>query len=319
MTDTQQTLATIFPDLNLEFDYPLAPLTYFKVGGPAEVFVAIKNKEALRNLIAVCREESIPYTMLGGASNVVVADEGVQGVVIRYIAEEITTVNETETTKTIHVDTGIRTAILVSQTIQLGLTGLEYFLGVPGTLGGAVYNNSHYLDDLIGEHITEVEVITPENTFRWLSHEECQFGYDSSRFHTTDEIIVTAAFELQKGNQAASQARIKEATQYRAQTQPLGPPSSGCIFQNVPNNDRLRTLFPQFAKKSHVPGGFLIDQAGLKGTRVGDVVVSEKHAAWFINEGNGTAKDVRALIEKVKASVKEQFGITLHEEVFYLK
>jgi UDP-N-acetylmuramate dehydrogenase len=190
---------------------------------------------------------------------------------------------------------------------------------VPGTLGGAVYNNAHYLSDLISEHINRVLVIDRQGQEKWLSKAECDFKYDYSRFQKTKEIILAAEFSLSLGNPQESQARIREATLYRAQTQPLGMPSSGCIFQNVPNDPNLQKLFPQFAERSHVPGGFLIDQAGLKGERVGDVEVSQKHAAFFVNHGTGTSEQVEELVTKVKQRVKAKYGVELHEEVFYLR
>jgi len=207
---------------------------------------------------------------------------------------------------------------VVAETIKYGLTGLEYFLGVPGTVGGAVLNNAHYLSDLISQHVKRVRIITADDKVEWLQASECEFGYDHSRFQKSGEIILGVEFLLRPGDAATSQQLITKATQYRATTQPLGLPSSGCIFQNTPNTPHLQELFPQFADITHVPGGFLIDQAGLKGERRGDLEVSHKHAAFIVNHGGGTAHELKALIAHVKDTVKNKFGVELHEEVFFL-
>jgi UDP-N-acetylmuramate dehydrogenase len=209
-------------------------------------------------------------------------------------------------------------ATLVAQSVNWGLTGLEYFLGVPGSLGGAVVNNAHYLSALISQHIVRVHVVQPDGELVWLSAAASEFGYDHSRFQHSKEIVVAVEFLLQSGTKAESQALIAQATHYRATTQPLGIPSSGCIFQNTPNTTQLQQLFPQFAQKTHVPGGFLIDQAGMKGTRVGALEVSHKHAAFIVNHGGGTAKDLLSLIALIKTTVKARFGVDLVEEVFFL-
>jgi UDP-N-acetylmuramate dehydrogenase len=191
-------------------------------------------------------------------------------------------------------------------------------LGVPGNLGGAIYNNSHYLHHLIGEYISRVEVADEKGSVYWLNHDECDFKYDYSRFHQTNEVILSAEFELKLGSSEESQKLIKEATLKRATSQPLGIPSSGCIFQNAPMTPELAKRFPQFSQATHIGGGFLIDQAGLKGASEGDIEVSEKHAAFFVNKGKGTAKETVALMKKVRQKVKEQFGVELQTEVFFL-
>ncbi len=319
MTNLQTLLVAGLPEFSFQFDQPLAPQTYFKIGGPAEAYISLDKPEAIAELKQFCEKNEIRLTILGGASNVIISDKGVSGVVLNI---NITDVEDTGEVANDHhfvqAGAGIKTALLVSQTVALGYTGLEYFLGVPGTLGGAVYNNSHYLSDLIGEHIARVQIIDENYQLVWLDQADCQFAYDYSRFHETNEIILRVEFALKPGNKEESQVKIREATEYRARTQPLGPPSSGCIFRNTPNNDRLRAMFPQFADRAHVPSGFLIDQAGLKGERIGDIEISQKHAAWMINHGQGKSQDVLTLIKKVKKTVKDKYGVELEEEVFFL-
>lgn len=325
MTNLQQTATQLLAEFNPKINEVMAPHTYFKVGGPAEVYLELENHQQLVKTALLCQQHQLSFRILGGGSNVIVSDTGVKGIIIHYTNQAIEDLNQASGTSDqpptylVKAASGIKMATLVSQSVQLGYTGLEYFLGVPGTLGGSIFNNSHYLSDLIGSYVHRVQILSNDGHELWLTQAECEFGYDHSRFHTTHELVLAVEFALAKGDSASSQKKIIEATQYRAQTQPLGPPSSGCIFQNVPNDDRLRVLFPQFATKSHVPGGYIIDQAGLKGTRMGGVSVSTKHAAWFINEGGATAQDVVLLINQVKRTVRDRFDIQLHEEVFYLE
>jgi UDP-N-acetylmuramate dehydrogenase len=320
MSETASLLTTTFPHLNFEIGRVLAPQTYFKIGGPAEVYIEVTtaNLNQLGELLKFVNRLGIPLTIMAGASNCVVADEGIQGLVISMQNDMCRVGEELDGMTTVHVGAGLQTALLVRKTIDAGLTGLEYFLGVPGKVGGAVYNNAHYLHHLIGEYITSVTAFTRTGDQKVFTKEECHFAYDYSIFHDTKAVIVEVTFALPAGTKEASQKLLVEATQYRATTQPLGIPSSGCIFQNVPNNPHLQELFPAMADKPLVGGGFLIDQAGLKGTKVGDIEVSHKHAAFFVNHGAGTAADVKALVAIVKKTVKEKFAVDLKEEVFYL-
>jgi UDP-N-acetylmuramate dehydrogenase len=239
-------------------------------------------------------------------------------VVLKLTNDSFAVGGKTEGLTAVTAGAGLKTSLLVRKTVDAGLTGLEYFLGVPGNVGGAVYNNAHYLEDLISRQINRVEIITENDTIEWLDKEDCRFAYDYSRFQKTKEVILQAEFLLESGSIEESREKIREATVYRAETQPLGLPSSGCIFQNTPNTPQLKKLFPQFADKKYVSGGFLIDQAGLKNTTEGDIEVSDKHAAFFINRGGGTAADIQKLIDRVKTVVKEKFGAELREEVFWL-
>ncbi|MEN8253569.1 MAG: UDP-N-acetylmuramate dehydrogenase [Patescibacteria group bacterium] len=313
MNKIQEKFSKEFPDLKFNFDYPLAPQTYFKIGGPAEIYLEISDKNILAKLIKFSNQNNIKLTILGGASNVIISDEGVKGLILK-----LTNNNFSAQDLRLLVGAGIRMSTLVQQSIDAGFTGLEYFHGVPGNLGGAIYNNAHYLENLIGKHVARVEIINPQGEVIWINQSDCNFSYDHSRFQNSGEVIFAVEFNLKKGSAEASQELIKKSVEYRAKTQPLNLPSSGCIFQNVTNNEKLKKQFPQFAEKSHVPGGFLIDQAGLKGKKVGDIEVSEKHAAFFVNLGTGSSKDVRELIEIVKSRVREKFAVDLQEEVFFI-
>lgn len=313
-------LQTAFPQIKFQAQHPLAEETYFKLGGPAEVYVELENKEQLIAVINFCQDHDFKFTIFGDGSNVVVADEGISGLVINFKYQDIIDLDKqtADGKSLIKAGAGLKTSLLVRQSVDWGYTGLEPFLGVPGTVGGAIYNNAHYLESLIGQFVHRVEIIAESGQVEWLSAEECQFGYDYSRFQETQEIILSTELALLPGDKQSSEELIKKTTRYRTQTQPLGQPSSGCIFQNVPNNKQLKKKFPQFADRDYLPAGFLIDQAGLKGLQVGQIQVSHKHAAFMINLGGGTTQELKKLINLVKEKVKTKFGVKLQEEVFYL-
>lgn len=316
-TKLREQLDSQFPKLSFSVEKELAPSSYFKLGGNASIYVESDDHPEIAKLFSYCRTNQIPFTTLGGASNVVISDAGISGVVLRITDRHFTAEKKDDG---IHIaaGAGLQTALLVRKSVDAGGTGLEYFLGVPGTVGGAIYNNAHYLEDLIGEYVISVTAATAEGELVTYKSKDLDFAYERSRFQTHDEIILQAQFLIPQDTENISQSRITEAAQYRARTQPLGVPSSGCIFQNVSNTAELRKRFPQFAERDHVPAGFLIDQAGMKGEREGEIEISDKHAAFFINTGEGTSSEVRRLVRRVKDRVAEKFGVTLHEEVFYL-
>ncbi len=327
------TLIAKFPQISWQENVALAPYTYMKIGGPAEVFWQAKNLDELVAVVQFCREESIPVTVLGGASNVLIDDAGLSGVVIFNQCAEVQPFSESEISvlideswwadavqkltnrKLLLAESGIKTALLVRYAVDQGLAGLEPFLGVPGTLGGAVYNNSHYTNELIGDFILAVEVLDDAGNRTWLDHNSCEFGYDTSRFHHTNEVILRVVFALEPGEKAESDQKIRDATVKRATTQPLGTANSGCMFRNVELPPEKQA---EYDGKSVLSAGWLIDRAGLKGTRVGAAVVSDLHANFIVNEGGATADDIRALVKKVQDTVREKFGIELEQEVFFI-
>jgi UDP-N-acetylmuramate dehydrogenase len=318
MTPTQHLITQAFSHLHPQLDLTLAPLTYFKIGGAAEVFLDITQKEDAVKLLDFCTQQQLKVTLLAGASNVIVADEGIPGVVIRLSNENYETLPPEGEKRKVRLGAGFKTALAVRKTMDEGLAGLEYFLGVPGRLGGAVYNNAHYLSHLVGEFISAVEVWSHSKGVQWLPHDQCEFGYDSSRFQTSGEVILSIEFILPPGTKEESLRLIREATEYRAKTQPLGEPSSGCYFQNTPNTPELQQQFPQFAAKRELPAGFLIDQAGLKGEKVGGISVSHKHASFLVNDGTGNSHQVLELAEKIRTKVHQLYKVELKEEVFFL-
>ena len=303
-------LQTAFPDLNWESNVRLEPFTYMKIGGPAEVLWQARNLDELREVVQFVRQQDIELTVLGGASNVVIDDAGLSGLVIINRCEGLLVEDGA-----LIAESGVKTGMLVRYSVDQGFAGLEPFLGVPGTLGGAIFNNAHYTNELIGNFVDSVEVVDLSGESKWLTQAECGFSYDHSRFHASGEIILQVRFRLQRGDATISQELIKETTVKRATTQPLGTANSGCMFQNVQLSpeEQLR-----FGGKATLPAGWLIDQAGLKGARVGNVVVSDKHANFMINTGDATSHDVQALVKKIQTEVQKTFGLKLEPEVFFL-
>lgn len=316
--DNLKELKKTFPQLKFKINFPLSRITYFQIGGKAEVLTQISSRQQMIKLVDFCRQHDIKYLILGGASNVIVSDEGFKGLVILIRHDELKVIDKKENSTTICADSGLQTAVLVKRAVDLGLTGLEVFTGIPGRLGGAIYNNSHYQQELIGNYVSRVEVINTKGDVVWLNVTDCEFSYDESRFQRTNEPILRVEFTLPYGDKNTSAQLIKESTLYRIKTQPLGFPSSGCIFKNVPNTKHLKQLFPQYQEKLYISAGFLIDQAGLKGLSKGSVEVSKKHAAFLINTNGGKAKDVEFLIDQIKVKIKEKFGVDLEEEVFWV-
>ncbi len=303
-------LKASFPEVSILSGEPLSKHTYFKVGGPAEVYLEIKTKELLSNIVSFCRKNSIPFTLFGGGSNVLVQDKGLSGVVIKNMTSDIEIKDET-----VIVDSGVLVNVLVRKTIDQGLGGLEYFMGLPGTVGGAVVNNSHYKKQLFGDHIETITVVDISGEQKEYIAADLEFSYDYSILQKTHETVLSVTLKLTKADKDELQKIALESTQYRSSTQPIGVPSSGCIFKNVEVPVELRA---KFDGKETIGAGYLIDKAGLKGTRVGGAVVSDVHANFIVNTGDATSQDILKLCEIIEKTVKDKFGLVLHREVFVL-
>lgn len=302
---TVQAFQSAFPHLSFISNEPLSSHTYMKSGGLAEFFITINNKQDFEHLVIWCEKNQQKYLVLGGMSNSLVPDEGIKGLVIKNMVSGIRTTQLDDNTYHFEVESGTPTNLAVRASIDQSLEGLEHFLGVPGTIGGAMYNNSHYLNELIGNTVDQVEVIAKGGIKKTYTKEQMKFAYDYSILQETHEVITTIRFKLQKGNNIELEKRAMIATKRRARTQPLGIPSSGCMFKN-----------PVMHNGKREGAGKLIDEAGLKGARIGDAMVSDKHASFILNTGHATTTDVLKLAEHVKAVVKEKYGVELEREVF---
>jgi UDP-N-acetylmuramate dehydrogenase len=287
---------------------PLAAYTTFKVGGPADWLFHARSAEDVRAAIAAARSDGIPVTVLGGGSNVLVADAGVPGLVIRSHGGDVRALS----VSSVRADGGLTINGLVRWTINRGISGLESWAGTPGTVGGAVYGNAHFKGRLIGELIESVELMSMDGQERRLITAEMEFGYDRSRLQRTREIVLSADFRVGRGEPAALRAVARESLAYRKRTQPLESASAGCIFQNPdPAVDRVPDGIPPSA-------GALVDRAGLKGASEGAARVSPTHGNFIVNDGTASAGDIRRLIERCRNDVRTRFGVDLRDEIVYL-
>jgi UDP-N-acetylmuramate dehydrogenase len=289
-------------------DAPLAPMTTFKVGGPADWLVDVHRSADLEQAIALGREAGLPISVLGGGSNVLVSDAGVRGLVVRVHGGDVQQIDAS----VVRADAGITINGLVRWTVNRGLAGIEAWAGTPGTVGGAVYGNAHFRGRLIEELIVAVRLMTLDGSMQDVPRAEMEFAYDYSRLHGTREIVVSADFSVSAGEPSALRATARESLAFRKRTQPLESPSAGCIFRNP---DPRREPVPDGIPPS---AGALVDRAGLKGARQGAARVSTTHANFIVNEGGATARDIRALIDRCKSEVQAQFGVVLREEIVCL-
>jgi UDP-N-acetylmuramate dehydrogenase len=287
---------------------PLAALTTFRVGGPADWLFEPRTSEELLTALRAAHRASVPVTVLGGGSNVLVSDAGVRGLVIRPRGGEVRAVSE----RLVRADAAVTINGLVRWTINHGCAGLEAWAGTPGTVGGAVFGNAHFGGRLIGELIASVRLATRAGETRDVPATDMGFGYDRSRLQETGEILLHADFRVMPGDSAALRAAARQSLAFRKRTQPLDTPSAGCIFQNPqPGTDVVPPDIPWSA-------GALVDRAGLKGAVVGGARVSPTHGNFIVNDGAATAAQIRELIERCKRAVRERFGVALREEIVYL-
>jgi UDP-N-acetylmuramate dehydrogenase len=292
----------------IERDVPLAPFTTFKVGGPADWFLRTERSSDVRDAAAAARADGIPITILGGGSNVLIADAGVRGLVIRLHGGEVRAVSDA----VIRADGGVTINGLVRWTINRGVAGLEAWAGTPGTVGGAIHGNAHFKGRLIGALVDRVELLRADGGAEWVAAADMEFGYDRSRLQRTREIVLAVDFHAGRGDPAALRATARESLAYRKQTQPLSSASAGCIFQNPdPAVDRVPDGIPASA-------GALVDRAGLKGSGSGGARVSPAHGNFIVNEGSASAAGIRALIEECRGRVRSRFGVELRDEIVYL-
>jgi UDP-N-acetylmuramate dehydrogenase len=286
----------------------MAPLTTFGLGGPADWLVEVTTEQELCATLALAGKAGVEVTMLGGGSNVVVADAGVRGVVVRPRLREIRRLADGP----VRAGAGVTINGLVRWMISHGLSGLEAWAGTPGTVGGAVHGNAHWQGRNVSDHLVSVCLVTRDGRGLVVDVGEMEFGYDTSRLQHTGEVLVSADFAVAPGEADELRRTARASLAFRKSTQPLAQPSAGCIFRNPdPARDPLPEGMPASA-------GALIDRAGLKGYRIGGAVISERHANFIVTDGHATARDVRALVEAARAAVRERFGIDLRHEVVFL-
>ncbi|MEO8251105.1 MAG: UDP-N-acetylmuramate dehydrogenase [Chloroflexota bacterium] len=284
--------------IDLAIDAPMAPFTTLRVGGPADRLVAPQTRDDLLAALRLARDAASPYLVIGNGSDLVVADAGIRGLVIRNRARTVT-VDGVQLT----ADAGAPIALLVRRCTAAGLAGLEFGTSIPGTLGGAVWANAGAHGGDMGDVIRSVEAWDPdEGAVQSLDGDACAFAYRESRFKHGREVVVSASLELRGDLPATIAARVAVNQAERIASQPLADQNAGSVFRNPPDDH----------------AGRLIDAAGLKGMRVGSAAVSDLHANFIVTDRGASAADVRSLGDRVRAVVLKRFGVELAYEIEFV-
>jgi UDP-N-acetylmuramate dehydrogenase len=283
-------------------DEPLARFTTMRVGGPADLFATVHNIFELRSIVRFARARAIPHLVLGRGSDVVISDRGVRGLVIQDRAEGSRVDGDRYT-----AEAGTPMARAATESQKAGLTGLEFGLAIPGSVGGAVWANAGAHEADIASVLVSARVLDPEGHEAIVPAGELGLAYRDSRLKhgrpgTAPELVLEATFQLSPAEPDVIKARLDDIRRWRQAHQPLGLPSAGSVFRN-PADDSA---------------GRLIEEAGLKGHRIGGAVVSEKHANFIVNDQKGTAADVRRLGDHVRAVVAQRHGVDLAFEIEFL-
>ena len=278
---------------------PMKKHITFRGGGPAACFLTPSTKEQIREILHICQEEKTPYFILGNGSNLLVSDQGFDGVVLQVYKnmKQVTVEGEH-----LRVQAGALLSATARKALEAGLTGMEFAAGIPGTMGGAAVMNAGAYGGEMKDILESVTVLTPEGEQKELKNEELQLGYRTSVVKEKGYIVLEAVLSLKKGDPEAIKSRMDELKEQRVTKQPLEYPSAGSTFK------RPEGYF----------AGKLIQDAGLRGYQVGGAQVSEKHCGFVINKENATAKDVVDLIHDVQRIVYEKFQVQLETEVKFL-
>ena len=274
----------------------LARHTTFRLGGPAEFYVAPRSAAEIADVLQLVRSEGLAVHILGNGSNLIIPDRGVRGVVL-HVARSVGGMHQTG--HEIHAGAGVPLVQLMQFAARHALTGLEWACGIPGTVGGALFTNAGTPAGQMGDATVRIEVVDRDGTPRTLEPGAFKFAYRESSLRGSGMVAVGVTLALQPGERDRIFETIKEYNQRRLLTQPVGTRNSGCIFKNHPQH-RI---------------GQEIERAGLKGTRIGGASVSTVHGNFIVNDGNARAQDVLELIEQVKATLEQRLGVQLVEEV----
>ena len=297
LTSLQRELREKFPDFILKFNEPISKHTSFRIGGPAEVMFFPNREEELAKMLQLCGNLSIRPVILGAGTNVLAPDEGVKGVII--CLKDALSGMELVDDNHIRVAAGVTMTRAAVFAANHGLSGLEFAHGIPGSVGGGVYMNAGAYGGEICQVCTHVRVMDFGGNIHTFTKEEMNFSYRHSILEETDNIVLSADFWLEHKDPTLIKDRMKELQSKRSASQPLDLPSAGSAFK----------------RPARGYAAALIDQTGLKGFRVGDAAISEKHAGFAVNLGAATANDVRQLLQQVSDRVYENTGIRLEPEV----
>jgi UDP-N-acetylmuramate dehydrogenase len=296
---------------HLRRDEPLAPYTTFRIGGPADLFFEATSADALARAVLAAREHDVPSFVHGLGANILIGDRGFRGLVIRNTARAHE-FRENGDDCRLWSESGEIVKTLIQQSVARGWSGLEHYVGIPSTVGGAVWQNLHFLSPaperertmFIAEVFESCEILSEENERRVVGPDYVKFGYDDSVFHHRRDIVLSATFTLTRRDPAVLQRILQENLSWRGGRHPWRDwhPSAGSIFK----------------KMEGVGAGRLVDQCGLKGFRLGDAQISHMHANIMVNLGGATAKDVRGLIALAQKTVESECGVHLEPEIGFI-
>mgnify|MGYP002568870850 FL=1 len=283
---------------NLYYDEPMAKHTSFKIGGPADVFIKVDNIEELKETLDLSKQNQIPLTIIGNGSNLLVTDKGIRGITAKLNLKDIE-IKKENNKQIIKVEAGVPVGLLAQKLLKEEITGFEELSGIPGTIGGAVIMNAGAHGKELKDILKKVTAMDYNGNIHEFTNEECLFSYRNSRFQKEKYIILQATLELEKGNSTEIKEKMDEYMQFRKEKQPIEYPNAGSTFKR--GEDFVTAK--------------LIDEAGLKGYKVGGAQVSEKHAGFIVNVDNATAKDVIELTDYIKEKIEEKFGKKINLEI----
>ena len=305
----------------IKLNEPLSLHTTIRIGGPAEFYVDIDSLDHIIALIIAAKKQNIPVVVLGGGSNIIVSDKGIKGLVIKNNCRKFDIIGMSGKIKNsklsmkkglLYCESGAITNQVVRFCIDNGMEGLEYHLGLPGTIGGALCMNSHYPKRrvYVGDTIVKAKIITKDNEIKEVDRGYFRFGYDASVIQNNGDILLSATFALTPLEKSILWERGMEALKYRTDTSPHGS-SSGCTFRNISVVDAMRIPTPN----NETSAEYLIEKAGLMGRKVGGAMISQMHANYILNTGDAKAEDVSKLAEEVNREVYQKFGTYLHFQI----
>lgn len=313
-------LATAFGD-RLKENELLAKHVHIRIGGSADLYLETKSSDEIVQAVEAALADGLPYVVLGGGSNTLPSDDGFRGLVIQ-VAHRNWSVEGSRVT----AEAGVLSGFLARKTAEAGLTGFEWAVSLPGTIGGAVRGNAGCFGGEIKDVVSSVEVLHVANgrAERWTCRsEECDFRYRESAFKRSKDIVLSVTLSLTPAPKEACLAKIEDVLSKRKEDQPSDAPSAGCMFKNFDFKDEAdlaklkeRVEIPEtFLRAKRLPAGWLIEQADLKGKTIGAAKVSEKHGNFLLNLGGATASDVLQLISLIKMRIRDDYGVQLEEEV----
>lgn len=319
----------MLPEVILEFkkQFPsmlenelLSKHTNMRIGGPAALFFSAAVPGDLIKAVSLARSQGVAWTVLGGGSNVLASDDGFDGLVVQPAFRDIKLRQQTVT-----AEAGAITSSVARQTAEAGLAGLEWAVGVPGTIGGAVFGNAGCYGGEIKDNLVSVDCLRLSDMKPAVyPAADCGLGYRTSRFKREPHVILRATFKLTPGDPEQLKHRIEEIMRQRKEKQPLEHGSAGCMFKNFIFKDEgeldrlkrdVKNIPAEMLERKSISAGWLVERAGLLGEKIGDAQVSDKHGNFIVNLGHARAQDVLMLTSKIKTKIRDEYDIMLEDEV----